>query len=1246
MQQQQQQQQQQSLQCNNCSVPAVGQLTPTLGNMTALATVNLQGNRFYGTLPTGWGGPNQFPALQNMYLNDNNLTGTLPNEWGAAGAFPALLLIRLDSNRLSGTLPGSWGSENGGMPAMLVMRLFNNSLEGTLPVEWGRPAAFGGLNILALQINRLTGSIPEEWWTPGALPRLQELYLQTNKISGPLPDAWGRPDAFPDLTYLFLSRNPVGGTLPPEWGGNNSFPNLKVMALNDTQLTGTLPPEWGSGQGFQKLDALWLERNNLTGTIPPEWAGFEPLQRLIIRPGNPHLCGPIPPNLPFSLCDDSDVSCARVVPSLDGPNCPVLPPPSPGEVPSPPGATPPSPGGPPAPPSPGGGDNGGETSGGGGSSFPVAAVAAPVAAAAVIAAALAAFLVRRRRRRRAEEEAKARGGLGGSPSDRPFYSEPPPHPFDTEAGRDLATSPFAAGALRTSMDGVRASGGDLGGSSGSGQATSSTGGASKRGVALAMAGGITTSGKRLHDSGRSTHSSAGSYLSACHRIKTKSLDNVGQAALPPPAELQLGDVAQQGSAPAPEPSEAPTGVPTPPLHRASSSEDFVMAMMSGLPSGSTPGASSSEASRAFSSEMPWSDWEIRPDEIEVMKRPDGSDWELGTGGFGKVFKALRNGVQPVAVKVLLVFKALRIGVQPVAVKVLLASSDLRQMAMAEFRKEIAILKACRDVNIVQFVGAHISSDKTMLVTEYMEGGNLSTNIAAGRVSWYRRGRKIALDVAKGLVFLHSKRIIHFDLKSPNILLGRDGTAKIADVGMAKVLQRDYVTGVVGTLAWAAPEMLWGERCTERADMYSYGIVLWEICSGERPVRGQLRDVRVPEECPPEVRQLILECLETRPSRRPSALQVVQRLLSLPAAVPPNVQAALAAAESGGRASPPASPIAPGGSGGSPSSGGQLPVPGSRLQPGGRAQQAQQRAQGVGPGGPGATILTTRGSVKLPVDSPLIMGDVGVAGARRSSDLSRSGGTHSGTQESQQTTISGSVASPVSGAGAAGAAFAAQPPLRQQQVSPLRQQQVSPLRRRASLQPRLASAIAAASSDENVSGDRGSSTASEYWASLHDTSGVPPPTEGWSRDNSLGAVPPGAADAARQHRSGDSTGPRPSRLGGAFAFPDSPGGTQAQGPRPGWQNSGGSVGLASPFGQAMAQEQPRSPESSEYLSGSTLRSGAGGAEQPQQAEQPQRAQQQQQQQQGAQVAWGQPEETPEGYIEVLPAQSAPPPQQQQ
>ena len=70
------------------------------------------------------------------------------------------------------------------------------------------------------------------------------------------------------------------------------------------------------------------------------------------------------------------------------------------------------------------------------------------------------------------------------------------------------------------------------------------------------------------------------------------------------------------------------------------------------------------------------------------------------------------------------------------------------------------------------------------------------------------GRRIALDVARGLHFLHSNKIVHFDLKSANILLARDNTAKIADVGLAKILHQQFLSSLynVGTFAWSAPEV--------------------------------------------------------------------------------------------------------------------------------------------------------------------------------------------------------------------------------------------------------------------------------------------------------------------------------------------------------------------------------------------------------------------------------------------------------
>jgi len=277
--------------------------------------------------------------------------------------------------------------------------------------------------------------------------------------------------------------------------------------------------------------------------------------------------------------------------------------------------------------------------------------------------------------------------------------------------------------------------------------------------------------------------------------------------------------------------------------------------------------------------MPLSDWEIREEDIEICRRPDGNLWHLGAGSYGQVFKAMRGGVQPVAVKVF--------------------PSDATDMQMAEFQKEVVILKSCRDRNIVQFLGACVTDTQTCLVTEFMEMGDLYNALhrgeKAGMLTWYKKssvpnaprpnppvqglGRRIALDISRGLHFLHTHRIVHMDVKTPNVLLGRTYIAKLADVGLAKFLHKDYLSAAksVGTFAWSAPEVLMGGRCSEKVDIFSFGVVLWEIVTGESPARGRLRSVRVPEECSEAVADLIAACMEADPADRPSAREIVEML---------------------------------------------------------------------------------------------------------------------------------------------------------------------------------------------------------------------------------------------------------------------------------------------------------------------------------------------------------------------------------
>ncbi|KAL4437438.1 hypothetical protein ABPG75_004577 [Micractinium tetrahymenae] len=855
-----------SWQCRTCAVRAVGTLPAGLGALSTLATLDLQSNRFYGTLPPGWGEVDTWTQLQNLYLNDNNLTGSLPQEWGQAGSMPSLLQLRVDSNQLNGTLPGNWGLEENSMRQLGVIRLSNNSLTGTMPE--------------------------------------QELYVQNNSLTGGLPPTFGGADGMPKLRFLFASNNPLGGTLPAQWGVNGSFPQLKTLDLNATRLWGTLPPQWGVPGAFRVLDALRLENNDLSGTVPAQWSGLRSLSRLIIRPGNDRLCGPLPPGLPFRLCDERDLTCLRTPVQL-APTC--------GAILAPPVAEGPAPeaepgtqrgtgagmvaGGPAAAPAPtgSGSGTGSSGSGGGGGGANVGAivggVVGGVAGLSIVAGLLALLLARRRRQRREQGRRAALARVSDvKPSARPFISEEeelelglglgPPGGGGSMNGMGpgsvpspLPVSPFAVAPAREYS--TSHSGRTLPTHQGSrGSLPSGTAAVERRPSRFASL---------LGGSGLLPSNSSSTFFARwCSDARTESMELAEGAEPPgsPTAGAGMGgmevmaqiaeegpDAASSGSKKTPPEEEAGGGIAHDgllPPGTASPASDLRAL-------GSTGGGSGPGRLGSGSDALPWSDWEIRPDELEVVKRPDGSDWLLGSGGFGKVYKGLRHGVQPVAVKII-----------PTR------GDPTSAAALNEARREIAILRACRDVNIVQFVGAHLGPEETWLVTEYLEGGDLMRNIAAGRVSWYRRGKKIALDVARGLVFLHSRRIAHFDVKSPNVLLARDGTAKIADVGMAKVLNRDYVTGVVSTLAWSAPEMLWGAKCTEKADIYSFGIVLWEICSGEAPERGRLRDLSVPEECPAEVRQIILECLEARPSLRPTALQLVERLGRAPGAPPHGV----------------------------------------------------------------------------------------------------------------------------------------------------------------------------------------------------------------------------------------------------------------------------------------------------------------------------------------------------------------------
>ena len=259
--------------------------------------------------------------------------------------------------------------------------------------------------------------------------------------------------------------------------------------------------------------------------------------------------------------------------------------------------------------------------------------------------------------------------------------------------------------------------------------------------------------------------------------------------------------------------------------------------------------------------------------------------ELGNGASGRVIKGrYRVTGQDVAIKILRAERCADAG---------------NERALEELAKEILMLRAARHPNIVSFVGASIRDGAPpILVLEYMPRGDLHHALDTPRYApvfkWARSigpngrpllfsgcNRRIALGVARGLAYLHARGIVHLDVKSLNVLLAHDLTAKLADCGAAKALgDRDgaTLTSPAGTLAWMAPEVLTGGRATDKADAYSFGVLLWELSTGERPRRGLRPETE--DEAPAVVRDLIAACLASDPEQRPSADDIVRVLESL------------------------------------------------------------------------------------------------------------------------------------------------------------------------------------------------------------------------------------------------------------------------------------------------------------------------------------------------------------------------------
>ncbi|KAB2094865.1 hypothetical protein ES319_A02G189200v1 [Gossypium barbadense] len=228
--------------------------------------------------------------------------------------------------------------------------------------------------------------------------------------------------------------------------------------------------------------------------------------------------------------------------------------------------------------------------------------------------------------------------------------------------------------------------------------------------------------------------------------------------------------------------------------------------------------------------------------------------------------------------------------QEVAIKVLKPERVTGEL-LREFSQEVFIMRKIRHKNVVQFIGACTRAPNPCIVTEFMARGSLYDYLHQQRVVFKLPSLlKVALDVSKGMNYLHQNNIIHRDLKTANLLMDENQVVKVADFGVARVqAQSGVMTAETGTYRWMAPEVIEHKPYDHKADVFSFGIALWELLTGEIPyslltplqaavgvVQKSLRPT-IPKNTHPRLGELLERCWQQDPTQRPNFSEIIEIL---------------------------------------------------------------------------------------------------------------------------------------------------------------------------------------------------------------------------------------------------------------------------------------------------------------------------------------------------------------------------------
>lgn len=218
--------------------------------------------------------------------------------------------------------------------------------------------------------------------------------------------------------------------------------------------------------------------------------------------------------------------------------------------------------------------------------------------------------------------------------------------------------------------------------------------------------------------------------------------------------------------------------------------------------------------------------------------------------------------------------------RPVAIKVLSTPLATEPLLRTRFHNEAALVAQLAHPNIISVIDRGVSRDgRPYFVMPYIKGVDLRAVIGRGDVRMARR-LDIALQLCKGLAYAHRNGVVHRDIKPANVLVDFDGVVRLADFGIAGYLQRpDASEGLVmGTPGYMAPEQVGSAlACTEASDLYSFGVLLHELLTGQRPGEGITLE-RPP--LPETLWAVIQQCLAEEPDARPRSAEDLARQVLL------------------------------------------------------------------------------------------------------------------------------------------------------------------------------------------------------------------------------------------------------------------------------------------------------------------------------------------------------------------------------